>query len=1065
MKKLADFYINVSRLADDRYGVQLRLYLPQASVDQPPVRGELRLDFQELRQLSLDPAAYGQKLSRAIFSTPDLRGYFKQARALSQSAGVKLRVRLVVDRSAPELNDIRWETLRDPDNDSFLTTNENVYFSRFLFSDELSDVKLTEKGKLSALVVVANPPGLDQGKYFDAQDRTLAPIDVDGEVTRAQEGLRGVHRLSKLVSSAGEPGTVTIDNIVRELRQGHHILYLVCHGALLPDDRQDNNGSLQTYLWLEREDGGEADVVPGNVLIDRIKNLDSDIRPLLIILASCQSAGVGQPQGEISSEDRGNLAALGPGLVGAGIPAVMAMQDNVFMETVAEFMPVFFEELYKDGLIERAMAAARANIQDRQDWWVPTLMTRLREGSIYELPEVTTADRVYITAESAYDVQGLPNPYPGLRSFTFQDSEAYAGRESSVQSALNLITAPGDARRLTFITGASGSGKSSFTQAGLLPALVTHYQARHKTLRWGVFKPSTRPLAMLSDVLTVMGLPEMSYSKLLDTSPQEFGSFLSEHTTSDQVNVVVVDQFEELFTQSLDEEKQGLIEILKALPSFDTIRTHFIATLRSDYLDELFDDKALWEAAISGGVELRAMSVQELRGAIQKPLQAACEGETADERYCSKRFESSLVEKLAQDASANATYLPLLQITLQELWNGGSLKLSAYGDLTAAIRQRAEKVYAYVDYNSSQPIDDRTAEDRGTIMGIFLDLVNVSLVEDRRHDVRQRRQLTDLVGSSRTREGLIQDLIAARLLSVSLEQVGTDEIETVDIIHETLIRNWNRLLAYIDERRKKLKRRARFEMSKEEWKSEGRSDDYLLTGVRLEDARRLDSSRDISLRSEEASTFFQKSVEAAATSRRGELILSFSLRGLLGGAAGFALAYLITNWNQTLNLTLLLGISLFRLVPGAIAGAGLMFGVAVAQTWEHELIRWKNFLVTGLAGAGAFVAALLLNALLNSIDDPLALVFIIIEGALWGFASGAGAAWVFSSGLPRLASLSVVAIGTGLVLLLGELIGNAFQRPNSTVGPEEWQVVLAGVVMTLCIIGAALIRPPRRRQV
>jgi len=1063
MKKLADFYINISRPVEDRYAVQLRFHLPDANVDQPPVRGEFRLDFQELRQFSLDPAAYGQKLSQAIFSSSELGGYFSQARALSQAAGAKLRVRLVIDRSAPELNDIRWETLRDPDEDSFLSTNENIDFSRFMYSDELSDVNLTGKDELRALVVVANPPGLYEGSYFDAQGRTLAPVDVEGEVSRAQGSLQRINHLSTLVSSPDEPEQVTIDNILRRLHEGYHILYLVCHGALLPDDQQDEGGPLKPYLWLEGEGGDEADVLPGNILIDRIKNLDSDIRPLLIVLASCQSAGSGQSLVEIQSEDQGSLAALGPGLVNAGIPAVIAMQDNVFMETVAEFMPVFFEELYKDGLIERSMAAARAGVQDRQDWWVPTLMTRLRDGSIYELPDVTASDRVIVTEESAYDVRGLPNPYPGLRSFTFQDREAYAGRESSVQSALNLITAPGDAQTLTFITGASGSGKSSFTQAGLLPALDTHYQARHKTLRWAVFKPSARPLAMLYDALTVMGLPDMASSNLLGTSPQELGNFLSEHTTSEQVNVVVVDQFEELFTQSLPEEKQGLIEFLKALPPFDTIRTHFIATLRSDYLDELFNEKSLWEAAINGGVELRAMSVQELSGAIQKPLQAACEGESADERYCSKRFESGLVEKLALDASTDATYLPLLQITLQELWNGGSLKLSEYGDLTTAIRQRAEKVYTYVDYNKSQPIDDRSAEDRGTIMDIFLDLVNVTLDEDRRHDVRQRRTITDLVDGSRTREQLVQDLIAARLLSVSLEKVGTDQIETVDIIHETLIRNWDRLLAYIDEQRKKLKRRARFEMSLEEWESEGRSDDYLLTGVRLEDARRLDSAGDISLRSEEAQALYRKSVDAAASSHRGELVLRYSLWGLLGGAVGFALAYMITNWNQVSNLSILFGISLFRLLPGAIAGAGLLFGLAYAQTRELEQTRWKNYLISGLAGAAAFSMALLFNAVLNSIDDPLALVLIVFEGILWGFASGVAAAWVFSSSLPLWGSLGITALVTGLVLLLGEFIGHAFLRPNSPVEPAEWQVVVAGVVMTLCIIGAALKGQSRRR--
>jgi hypothetical protein len=76
--------------------------------------------------------------------------------------------------------------------------------------------------------------------------------------------------------------------------------------------------------------------------------------------------------------------------------------------------------------------------------------------------------------EEAYAVRGLPNPYLGLRAFTYDESDRYAGRERTVEEAVKLLTTPGEQRALFFITGASGSGKSSFAQAGLLPALETY---------------------------------------------------------------------------------------------------------------------------------------------------------------------------------------------------------------------------------------------------------------------------------------------------------------------------------------------------------------------------------------------------------------------------------------------------------------------------------------------------------------------------------------------------------------------------------------------------------------
>ena len=99
-----------------------------------------------------------------------------------------------------------------------------------------------------------------------------------------------------------------------------------------------------------------------------------------MVLASCQSAGLG---GDARSNDAGVLAALGPRLAEAGVPAVLAMQGDISMETVSRFMPTFFHELQRDGQIDRAMAAARGAIRDRHDWWAPALFMRLRSGRIW----------------------------------------------------------------------------------------------------------------------------------------------------------------------------------------------------------------------------------------------------------------------------------------------------------------------------------------------------------------------------------------------------------------------------------------------------------------------------------------------------------------------------------------------------------------------------------------------------------------------------------------------------------------------------------------------------------
>jgi hypothetical protein len=102
------------------------------------------------------------------------------------------------------------------------------------------------------------------------------------------------------------------------------------------------------------------------------------IKPALIVFASCQSAGEGSPLAT-----GGMLAALGPQLAQAGVPAVVAMQGDLCMRTASELMPTLFTEPRRDGRIDRALAVARNHVRDASDAWMPALFTRLRSGRIW----------------------------------------------------------------------------------------------------------------------------------------------------------------------------------------------------------------------------------------------------------------------------------------------------------------------------------------------------------------------------------------------------------------------------------------------------------------------------------------------------------------------------------------------------------------------------------------------------------------------------------------------------------------------------------------------------------
>ncbi len=463
----------------------------------------------------------------------------------------------------------------------------------------------------------------------------------------------------------------------------------------------------------------------------------------------------------------------------------------------------------------------------------------------------------YITGEQQYDVHGLGNPYLGLQSFTYADHAKYAGREKLIAETVARLTAPDDPLALLFVTGASGSGKSSFVQAGVLLALEKHYAALR--VKWAVFRPSRDPLAALTDALwRQLGLPQFDAHT---ASPTDFGDFLHNNTPPPQVNVIVIDQFEELFTQSNAQPRDVLFTWLTHLPPFRSTRTHIIATVRADYLPELFALPVLYDIA-KHGIDLRAMSVDELREAIQQPLRATYPDQD-------KRFQAELVERLALDAAEDAAYLPLLQVTLEEIWRKGTLTVGSYTNLSDAIEQRADKVLAYRDYDAAQPDQRRPLDEQAAILGLCLNLVDVSLDDEARRDVRRRRSKDELAGGAPDRARLIDALTQARLLSVDTER-GEQTVE-VDLIHETLLSNWDRLRQAIAQQRHELRQRARFEQQLKEWIGQDRSDDYLLSGVHLAEARELERREDIALHSAEAKDFVRRSVAREEARRQKEL--------------------------------------------------------------------------------------------------------------------------------------------------------------------------------------------------
>jgi hypothetical protein len=352
----ADLEVGLHRLAAEVWQVELRFSDPSSEADVPPERGQAAIDLEKLRTLELDSRSYGAALAAQVFAGERVRGLYTRAKTAVEASGRFLRLRLLVGPTAPELHGLRWELLCDPETQAPLATSERILFSRFMVSQDWRPVKLRPKSDLKALIAISAPTDLNRFH--------LGAVDRHGEIARAQEGLRGIRTT---VLDPKEP--LTLDRLAARLREGGtgtDILYLVCHGALVRGQTP--------YLFLQDDDGKTARV-EGADLAERLRELPE--LPRLVVLASCESHG---------TADGSTQAALVPLLAEAGVPAVVAMQGQISMETVERAMPVFFAELGKDGQIDRAFAVARGTVRERPDSWMPVLTLRLKGGRIWHEP-------------------------------------------------------------------------------------------------------------------------------------------------------------------------------------------------------------------------------------------------------------------------------------------------------------------------------------------------------------------------------------------------------------------------------------------------------------------------------------------------------------------------------------------------------------------------------------------------------------------------------------------------------------------------------------------------------
>lgn len=383
----------------------------------------------------------------------------------------------------------------------------------------------------------------------------------------------------------------------------------------------------------------------------------------------------------------------------------------------------------------------------------------------------------------------IPCPYPGMIAYTADDAASFFGRDAEIDELVERV------RRLPFVyvIGPSGSGKSSLVFAGLLPELQRRERGRWlvRSMRPGPSPPQALAAALGGDTSTP------------DENPDLVGfvrSLLGADRT-DRKLLLVVDQFEELFTLAPAPQREAFIAVVGEL--WRVPGCVVVLTFRADFYAELMGSP-LWPLGPGERFEIVPPRGDTLRQVIELPASQA-----------GVYLEPALVERLVADAAGAPGVLPLMQETLGQLWERRHHKLLTLAAYEALGRDGQSGLAVALARTADACMAKLSRRQHDLTRRILLRLVQHG---EGRDDTRRQQSVDALRAANDDRdlfERTLRQLADDRLLTLDGQAgVGTS---TVDLAHEALITAWPVLREWTEQGWADELLRRRIEKDAEEW--------------------------------------------------------------------------------------------------------------------------------------------------------------------------------------------------------------------------------------------------------
>jgi WD40 repeat protein/transcriptional regulator with XRE-family HTH domain len=439
------------------------------------------------------------------------------------------------------------------------------------------------------------------------------------------------------------------------------------------------------------------------------------------------------------------------------------------------------------------------------------------------------------------------SPYRGLEAFGEQDAGLFFGREAATAAVLERLAHVATGAGLLVVSGVSGAGKSSLLAAGVLPQLRTAGLAGvPEAAGWPcrAFTPTHAPLDELAlRIASLAGADAASVRRGVDSDPAGFALTARQAAQAEppgsapdldglgerdrplprqQRLVLVVDQFEELFTQCADEgQRRAFITALHAAATGHgpghTPAALVVLGVRADFEAHCADYPQL-ASAIQDRYLVTAMTERQLRMAITEPAKKA--GAKVDDDLAGVLLGEV---RNGQPGMFAAGVLPLLSHALDQAWRSGTgpaVTLADYertGGIEGAVAASAQRAY-----------DQLTPAQKATARQVFLRLTATSSDGIDSADRATRADLTagKTAAEAADVEHVLETFAAERLLTLG--------VDTVELSHEILLTAWPLLRdTWLADTHADRAIRTRLHHTATDWDHHARDPAYLYTGTLL----------------------------------------------------------------------------------------------------------------------------------------------------------------------------------------------------------------------------------------